>query len=131
MGKYLVIVPGGLNTDIVGLGVNKLLYPRELTLGGRFKIGSGGKSRNMAQMVAAYLGKNKVAMIGRTVKDPFGFWEIPLHSLQEAGVDTTYVKILSFEESDHKFPGIALILVDKNGRNQGIQPLSKKELMEF
>jgi len=92
------------------LGVDRLLSPGELTL--------GGKSRNMAQMTAAFLGKNKVAMIGRTSKDPLGLWEFPLQSLIDSGVDTTYVKILSFDDSGHKYPGIALIPIDKNGKNE-------------
>ncbi len=50
MKNFSVIVPGGLNTDILDLGVDRLLSPGELTLGGKVNIGSGGKSRNMAQM---------------------------------------------------------------------------------
>jgi sugar/nucleoside kinase (ribokinase family) len=50
MEDHLIIVPGGLNTDIVGMGVEKLLAPGELALGGKLKIGPGGKARNMAQM---------------------------------------------------------------------------------
>jgi ribokinase len=118
MEDHLIIIPGGLNTDIVGLGVKKLLAPGELTLGGKLKIGPGGKARNMAQMAAAYLGKGTVAMIGRSSKDPFGLWKIPIQSLNDAGVDTTFVKILDFDEAGRKFPGIALIPVDKKGRNQ-------------
>lgn len=118
MKDHLIIVPGGLNTDIIGLGVEKLLEPGELTLGGELKIGPGGKARNMAQMAAAYLGDGRVAMIGRSTKDPFGLWEIPVQSLKEAGVDTTFIKILDFEEAGQKYPGIALIPVDEKGRNQ-------------
>ena len=118
MKDHLIIVPGGLNTDIVGLGVEKLLAPGELTLGGKLKIGPGGKARNMAQMAAAYLGDGTVAMIGRSSKDPFGLWKIPLQSLNDAGVDTTFIKILDFDEAGQKYPGIALIPVDEKGRNQ-------------
>ena len=113
-----IIVPGGLNTDIVGYGVKKLLGPGELTLGGRLKIGPGGKSRNMAQMAAVYLGKDRVFLIGRSCRDPFGLWKVPLASLEEAGVDTTYIKIVDFETSGGKYPGLALIPVDRRGRNQ-------------
>ncbi|UCE20664.1 MAG: ribokinase [Candidatus Aminicenantes bacterium] len=118
MKDHLIIVPGGLNTDIIGLGVDNLLAPGELTLGGKLKIGPGGKARNMAQMAAAYLGEDTVAMIGRSSKDPFGLWKIPLQSLNDAGVDTTFIKVLSFEEAGQKYPGIALIPVDEKGRNQ-------------
>ncbi len=118
MKSHSIIVPGGLNTDIVGLGVDRILKSGELTLGGKLKIGAGGKARNMAQMAAAYLGKNTVAMIGRTVRDPFGLWQVPVNALSEAGVDTRHVRILEYEHSGNKYPGIALIPVDKTGRNQ-------------
>ena len=45
----------------------------------------GGKESNIAQMVAAYLDKDTVAMIGRSSRDPFGLWEVPLRALEEAG----------------------------------------------
>lgn len=116
--NHLVIVPGGLNVDIIGLGVDKIIGEGELTLGGELKIGPGGKARNMAQMSAVYLGAGKVAMVGCTSQDPFGLWKIPLQSLKDAGVSTRFVKVLSFEEAERKFPGVALIPVDKEGRNQ-------------
>ncbi len=118
MTNHLVVVPGGLNTDIIGLGVDRLLGAGELTLGGELKIGPGGKARNMAQMAASYLGKGKVAMMGRSSRDPFGLWKSPLMSLQKAGVDISFVKILEFDEAGQKFPGIAIIPVDKSGKNQ-------------
>jgi ribokinase len=118
MAKPLVIVPGGMNTDIVGLGVERLLSAGELTLGGQLRIGPGGKARNMAQMAAAYLGPGTVAMIGRTSMDPFGFWRVPMQALESAGVDVTHIKALDFEEAGCRYPGIALIPVDGKGRNQ-------------
>jgi len=113
-----IIVPGGLNTDLIGLGVDRLLGSGELTLGGTFHVGPGGKARNMAQMAAAWLGHGQVAMIGKTVRDPFGFWKVPLEALNEAGVNTKAVQILDFEKSGRQFPGIALIPVDRTGKNQ-------------
>jgi len=112
-----VIVIGGLNTDLVGFGVNELLGPGELTLGGELIIGPGGKSRNIAQMIATYLGKNTVAMIGRTCRDPYGLWQPPIKALQQAYVNTGFVKQLDFAKTK-KFPGVALIPVDKQGKNQ-------------
>ncbi|MBN2366197.1 MAG: hypothetical protein EH225_09390 [Calditrichaeota bacterium] len=118
MPNPLVIVPGGLNTDVIGFGVPKIIGSGELTLGGELKIGPGGKARNMAQMTAAYLGPDKVAMIGRSSKDPLGLWKYPVDSLRHAGVDITFVKITDFESGGNKYPGIALIPVDRNGKNQ-------------
>lgn len=113
-----IVVPGGLNTDLIGLGTERLLGPGELTLGGTFHVGPGGKARNMAQMAAVWMGPGKVAMIGKSVRDPFGLWKVPLDALEESGVNTEAVQILDFEESGRKFPGIALIPVDRNGKNQ-------------
>jgi len=117
MEQIKVIVIGGLNTDIIGLGVNELLGPSELTLGGELVIGPGGKSRNIAQMAAAFLGKNTVAMVGRTCHDPYGLWQAPINALQETGVNTRFIKQLDFKVTQ-KFPGVALIPVDKHGKNQ-------------
>ncbi len=112
-----MIVPGGLNTDLIGMGVPELIGKGELTFGGKFKIGPGGKARNIAQMIAAFVGKDKVALIGKTSKDPFGLWKPPIDALKESGVDIRYVKILPFSETG-KYPGIALIPVDRHGNNQ-------------
>jgi ribokinase len=118
MSDHLVIVPGGLNTDILALGVDRILGEGELTLGGELQIGPGGKARNMAQMAAVHLGPGKVAMIGRSSADPFGLWKIPIDSLKNSGVDTTCVQVSDFNDCGGKFPGIALIPVDKQGKNQ-------------
>jgi ribokinase len=113
-----IIVPGGLNTDIIAHNIDKLLKKSELSYGGTLKIGPGGKSRNIAQMAAQLLGKSRIAMIGITVKDPYGLWKIPLKALKKAGVNTDYVRIENFNKRDPQFPGVALIPVDRNGNNQ-------------
>ncbi|MCD5383087.1 PfkB family carbohydrate kinase [Candidatus Gracilibacteria bacterium] len=115
--KIKLIVPGGLNTDIVGIGVPKIVGKGELAMGGVCKIGPGGKSRNIASMASLLLGENEVAMIGKTSKDEFGLWKKPVESLEKNGVNTDFIKILDFEETG-KMPGIALIPVDKDGNNQ-------------
>ena len=111
--KTAIIVPGSLNTDLIGSGVEKLLGSGELTTGKEFSVGPGGKSRNIAQMIARFIGRDKVAMLGRTAKDSYGLWAPPYKALQDAGVNTKYIKF-----SDKGFPGIALIPVDKQGENQ-------------
>lgn len=112
-----IIVVGGLNTDIVALGVKRLLKSGERTSAKELHIGPGGKSRNIAQMIAAIVGRRKVMMVGKTSKDPYGLWRPPITALKQAGVNTDYVKIVSFKESG-QFPGIALIPVDTSGKNQ-------------
>lgn len=111
------IVIGGLNTDIVALGANKILRAGEYTYAKTLKIGPGGKSRNIAQMLATIVGKNKVAMVGKTSKDPFGLWKPPIEALKMSGVNIDSIKIESFEKTQ-QYPAIALIPVDKDGRNQ-------------
>ena len=112
-----VIVAGGLNTDIIGAGVSKILNAGELTLGGELKVMPGGKSRNLAQMIALLEEPGQVAMLGRTSQDPFNLWKVPYDALVESGVDVGNIKVEAFEDSG-KFPGVALIAVDKAGANQ-------------
>lgn len=112
-----IIVVGGLNTDIVAAGVDELLGPGELSRSGELFIGPGGKSSNIASMAACLLGPECVFMVGKTSKDPYGLWEVPVKALQEAGVNTDHVAIEDTEQTG-KFPGIALIPVNKQGENQ-------------
>jgi len=112
-----IIVVGGLNTDIVATGVDALLGPGELSRSGELFIGPGGKSSNIARMSACLLGEERVFMIGKTSRDPYGLWEVPVKALRDAGVNTDQVAVEDIEKSG-KFPGIALIPVNKQGENQ-------------
>lgn len=112
-----LIVVGGLNTDIVAAGVDELLGPGELSRSGELLIGPGGKSSNIARMCACLLGPDCVFMVGKTSRDPYGLWEVPVKALREAGVNTDHVRVEDLEQSG-KFPGIALIPVNRNGENQ-------------
>jgi len=112
-----LIVIGGLNTDIVALGVDRLLSPGELTRSGRLLIGPGGKSCNLARMSSPLIAPRTVAMIAKTSRDPFGLWKVPFDALAERGVNTDFVKIEEYE-SEGEYPGIALIPVDRHGENQ-------------
>jgi ribokinase len=114
--RLSTIVIGGLNTDIIAQGVPILVGAGELVQGGELVIGPGGKSRNMAQMIAALRGPGVVAMIGKTAEDPWGLWRIPIQALQQAGVDTSYVTVLPL--SAGQMPSVALIPVDLTGKNQ-------------
>jgi ribokinase len=113
-----VVVPGGLNTDIIGLGVDRLIGPGELSYGGRLVVGPGGKSANVARMAATFMGRGSAAMIGVTVRDPLGLWRFPLDGLKAAGVVTRYVTVERFDTARPRFPGVALIPVDGDGINQ-------------
>jgi ribokinase len=114
--KAGIVVVGSLNTDIVLSGVAKFPQAGQQVYAESLSISPGGKSRNMAQMTATLTGKDTVAMIGKSVRDPYGLWKQPIDALKNAGVNTDYIKILDFEKTG-KFPGIAIIPVDKNGNN--------------
>ncbi len=115
--QICAVVAGGLGTDIFGLELERLVGPGELEFGGRLHIGAGGKSRNIAQMLAVLLGESRVAMVGRTSRDPLGLWRVPVEALEQAGVNVRFVKIMPFEAGG-KFPQVALIAVDRQGNNQ-------------
>lgn len=87
-----IIVVGGLNTDIVATGVDDLLGRGELSRSGELFIGPGGKSSNIARMSACLLGPERVFMVGKTSRDPYGLWEVPVKALREAGVNTDQVQ---------------------------------------
>lgn len=111
------IVIGSLNTDIVATGLTRFPNSGEHIYGKHLYIGPGGKSRNIAEMIARLSQENTVAMVGRTIKDSYGFWEKPVTSLIDVTVDTSYIKILEANASS-KLPGIALIPVTEAGENQ-------------
>jgi len=117
MGKQpAIVVPGGLNTDIILSGVGRLLASGELGSGEKLSIMPGGKSRNIAQMLCTLTGPGTVAMIGRTCRDRFGLWEVPYRALRESGVNVDHVHVA--DTPTDGMPGIALIPVDRDGHNQ-------------
>lgn len=111
------IVIGSLNTDLVATGIKQFPKPGEHVYGKELLIGAGGKSRNIADMIAHLAPANSVAMVGRTVRDPYGLWKAPIDALAKVGVNTDYVTILDYADVQ-KLPGIALIPVDVQGNNQ-------------
>lgn len=111
------IVIGSLNTDLVATGIKKFPGPGEHVYGKELRIGPGGKSRNIADMIAHLVPPNSVAMIGRTVRDPYGLWKLPVDALIKSTVNTDFINVSDYSESQ-KLPGIALIPVDENGNNQ-------------
>lgn len=111
-----IIVAGYINTDVVALGIRQFVEPGEHVLGEELHIGPGGKSRNIANMIAKLMDSGNVAMIGRTARDPFNLWKVPIEALQEAGVNTDHI---SFARDDSgEWPSVALIPVNKEGQNE-------------
>lgn len=111
-----IVVIGALNTDIIAQGVSHFPELGQHVYGDKLVIGPGGKSRNMASMIARLMPKHCVAMVGRTIQDKYGIWKPPVDDLNEAGVNTTFIKVLSSSDSS-KFPSVVLIAVDKHGNN--------------
>jgi ribokinase len=110
-----LVVIGSLNADIVATGLKRFPNPGEHVYGKELVIGPGGKSRNIADMAAHLMDDGEVAMLGRTTKDKYGLWRVPIDALQQSGVNTSFVVV---DEQSDKLPGIALIAVDQQGNNQ-------------
>ncbi|MEK7594191.1 MAG: PfkB family carbohydrate kinase [Patescibacteria group bacterium] len=117
MDQTSLIVIGAINTDLIASGVSGFPKPNQLVRGESFKIGPGGKSRNIAAMAGYLMPEGNVAMIARTAEDSFGLWKPPMDNLAEAGVNTAYIKVMQASETN-KFPSVALLGVDNDGNNQ-------------
>lgn len=111
------IVVGSLNTDLVVTGLKHFPKSGELVRGKELIIGPGGKSRNIADMIAHLAPVKTVAMVSRTVRDSYGLWKAPIDVLEKSGVNTEYVTVVDSSETD-KLPAIAVIPVDEQGNNQ-------------
>lgn len=84
--------------------------------GGSFKIGPGGKSRNVAEMIGVLVDEPySVAMIGKTVEDKQGIWKVPVDALEVVKVDTSHIQVLKGDGI--KTPAVALLIVTKAGVN--------------
>lgn len=111
------VVAGALNVDIIAEGVEEVARESGDTTEEPLRIEAGGKAHNIAVMISRLTEGEQVSMLGRISRDPFGFWQLPIDSLEEAGVETKHVRKLRYEESGH-YPGVALSVVDETGRNQ-------------
>jgi len=115
-----VVVPGGLTTDIIVVGVPRLPGVSQDEYGTELKIGPGGKSRNIADMIAHLIGPGTVAMLSHTVRDRFGLWRVPYDALKMSGVELEYVSFAD-PEASQLYPAVALVAVDLLGdRNASI-----------
>jgi ribokinase len=108
--KPAVAVVGSLNIDFV-VSVDRLPGPGETVLGSDFRTVPGGKGANQA-CAAGKLGAAKVdvRMIGRVGYDVFA--DHLKASLSAAGVDISAVSATQSQPT-----GVALIWVDRDGRN--------------
>jgi len=115
-----VIVPGAMHTVISVIGVPELPGEGQDAFGPELHIGSGGKSRNIAEMTGWLAGPGRVAMISQTARDQYGLWKIPYDALHDAGVNTEHVRIADYATTG-LYPGLAMVSVDQHGnRNASV-----------
>jgi ribokinase len=103
-----VLVIGSINADLV-VTLDRLPEPGETVTGGRFARHGGGKGANQA--VAAARAGARVRFAGAVGDDDLG--AAALGELRAEGVDVGSVARLEGEAT-----GVALIAVDRAGRNQ-------------
>jgi len=125
----LAIIIGMLNLDIVITGLPKFAPPGEQVNGQLVRFLPGGKGRNMASMLAAWLAPGEVSMISKLVKDHYGLYRIPLQSLIEAGIQTDQIRIEADRPEDLPTLAIFLNTIDGlranyylPGRNETLSP---------
>src|SRR3954454_23286367 len=107
MAPGTVVVVGSINADLV-VTLDALPAPGETVIGGRFARHGGGKGANQA--VASARAGARVRFVGAVGDDDFG--TAALEELRNEGVDVTAVRRTS------EPTGVALIAVDREGRNQ-------------
>ncbi len=107
MRKPRIVVVGSINVNMV---VKSRHMPAvgETVTGGRFIMAAGGKGANQA-VAAARLGA-EVTLVSRVGQDIFG--EQALAGYRKEGIDTAWIV-----RDPHEATGVALILVDEQGRN--------------
>jgi ribokinase len=103
-----VLVIGSINADLV-VTLDRLPEPGETVTGGRFARHGGGKGANQA--VAAARAGARVRFVGAVGDDDLGAAAIA--ELAADGVDVGAIARLDGEPT-----GVALIAVDRRGRNQ-------------
>jgi ribokinase len=103
-----VLVVGSINADLV-VTLERLPRPGETVIGGRFARHGGGKGANQA--VAAARAGARVRFAGAVGDDDLG--AAALADLEAEGVDVGAVARVAGEPT-----GVALIAVDREGRNQ-------------
>ena len=107
MEQKRIVVVGSSNTDMV-LKSNYLPAPGETVLGGTFSMNPGGKGANQA-VAAARLG-GEVVLVARVGNDQLG--EQAIAGFKNHGIATDYIS-----KDDEVASGVALIMVDKKGKN--------------
>ncbi|NMA60590.1 MAG: ribokinase [Firmicutes bacterium] len=108
MKRAQVLVIGSLNMDLV-VHTPRVPGDGETLLGASFHRYFGGKGANQAVAVARQ--GVETFMAGRVGEDTFG--QDQLASLQQEGIDTTYIRVDPEQSS-----GVASIIIDSSGNNR-------------
>ncbi len=125
----LAAVIGALNIDLILQGLPRFARKGEQVNGPAVRLSPGGKGRNIAAMLAAWLAPGQVSMIGKLIQDDRGLFRIPLDSLESAGVDTD--PILVDRAGPNQLPTLSIFLnrVDGGrtsyylpGQNESLSP---------
>src|SRR5918911_1734099 len=103
-----VVVVGSINVDLV-VTLDRLPAPGETVIGGRFARHGGGKGANQA--VAAARAGAVVRFVGAVGDDDFGADAVAELAREGVGID-------GIARLDDEATGVALIAVDRDGRNQ-------------
>jgi len=104
----LAAVIGALNLDLVIHGLPRFAEAGEQVNGTSLSVSPGGKGRNIASMLSAWLEPGQVSMISKLVMDPYGLYKIPIQSLTNSGINTTFVNLEAGSSGD--CPTIAIFL---------------------
>ena len=127
--KPLALVIGALNIDLIARGLPRFAPPGQQVNGDALELAAGGKGRNMAEMLAAWLGPGQVGMVSKLVQDQRGLYRIPLQSLADAGINADGV-LLDMDRPQES-PTLAVILNTLEGeravyyfpgRNESLSP---------
>jgi len=110
----LAVVIGALNLDIIIKGLPKFALPGEQVNGQTLELSPGGKGRNIATMLAAWLAPGQVSMISKLVRDRYGLYHIPLQSLKDVNINTNHIKLESGLPED--LPTLAIFLNTIDGK---------------
>jgi ribokinase len=123
--KPLAAVIGALNIDLIIHGLPHFASPGDQVNGQTVYLSPGGKGRNIAAMLSAWLKPGQVSMVGKLVQDRHGLYRIPLHSLTEARIETQYI-ILDQSRPDN-LPTLSIFLNTTDGQRASYYLPGKNE----
>ncbi len=123
----LAAVIGALNIDLILSGLPRFAQPNEQVNGQGVSLLPGGKGRNTAAMLAAWMAPGQVAMIGELVQDRHGLYRIPLDSLTDAGIRTDGVRLTDAGLED--LPTLAIFLNTTDGQRKNYYLPGKSEAL--